>query len=47
MLCYVCGNFIEGSRIVCRIEEGKHKGKFAYFHKKCADENLMIVKKKN
>ncbi len=41
MFCGICGDFIEGDSITCRIDEGKNKGMFFYFHKKCAEENLV------
>lgn len=56
MICHQCGELITCEQtededgtlhgfITCRIEEGKDKGRFVYFHEKCADEYLMVVPK--
>jgi len=41
MLCNVCGDVVDETFIICRIDEGKHKGKFVYYHEKCAEEDLI------
>lgn len=46
IICSGCEKFITGAYLICKISEGKHKGMFVYYHKKCAEKYLKKVPKK-